>query len=64
MYSMKKIVKSIISYKERNFSSWLEFILTLGTLPFNEGGFLITLYFWFGGIAMVAMYFMLKYQFG
>lgn len=57
---MKKIIQKIVSYKERNFSSWLEFILTLGTSRFNDVGFLIFLYFWGGGIAILTMYLMLK----
>lgn len=55
------MIKKIKEYKERKFGSWLEFILTFGVCPFNDGGFLLTVYGWGGGIAMVAMWLMLKY---
>lgn len=54
-------MKKLKEYKEKNFDSWLEFILTLGTIRFNDGGFLITLYFWGGSILMFCMYLMLKF---
>ena len=55
------VIKRIISYKNNNFDSWLEFILTFGVCRFNDGGFLLFLYGWGGGIAMLGMWIMFKY---
>lgn len=55
-----KIVKNIIAYKEKKFDSWLEFILTLGIIKFNEGGFLIFLYSWGAAFWLLCMWIMLS----
>jgi hypothetical protein len=54
-------MKRLIIYKEKNFDSWLEFIMTLGVCRLRDGGFMIFIYFWGGGIAMLVMFLMLKY---
>ena len=59
--NIKNMIKKIIIYKEKNFDSWLEFIITLGISGFNDGGYLIAIYFWGGGFAMLGMWLMLKY---
>lgn len=38
---MRKILKSIIKYKKKHFSSWIEFIMCFGLIPFEDGGYLI-----------------------
>jgi len=55
------MIQKIKKYKEENFGSWMEFIMTFGVCRFEDGGFLLFIYGWGGGIAMLAMWLMLKY---
>lgn len=46
------VMNRIKKYKEENFGSWLEFVLTFGVCKFEDGGFLLTVYGW-GGILAI-----------
>ena len=35
---MKKIINHIVTYKNKKFDSWLEFIMTWGICRFENGG--------------------------
>lgn len=48
------MIQKIKKYKEKNFGSWLEFIMTFGVCRFEDGGFLLTIYGW-GPIFLIIM---------
>ena len=52
---MKKIINHIVTYKNKNFGSWLEFIMTWGICRFEDGGFMIFIYGWGGLAALIGM---------
>jgi hypothetical protein len=53
------MIKKIKRYKEKNFGSWLEFIMTFGVCRFEDGGFLLTVYGW-GPLSMIIIALILK----
>jgi hypothetical protein len=55
------VMNRIKKYKEENFGSWLEFVLTFGVCKFEDGGFLLTVYGWGGILAISGMALMLKF---
>lgn len=59
---MSNPLKTIRAYKERNFSSWAEFIATFGVCKLEDGGFMLFIYGWGGALAMLGMVLMLKYM--
>lgn len=55
-----KVFKWMKNRKEKYFPNWMDFILSLGVAPLEDGGFIIAIYFWGGLFAVIIGMIMFK----